>query len=459
MIALNPEYPPCLSDRFRNRVALGWRKSGQSPFGFALNPPDVEAADELIEYSGDGHLLTVGPTGTGKGRSVMIPTLLTNPRTMIVLDVKGELHAVTSRRRRELGHTVVTLDPFGLVTACSDGLNPFDLFSLPGVDVDTEAETLAALLTAGNVSTRERFWDIHGSGLLAGIIAHVASGEPPERRHILTVRDLLMGDDPIYQLAALMDSGKVVSPLAKREIASFLNQAERDTRPSVLATTTSYLKPLGSNQIGPTVCRSAFRLEQLIAGEPLTIYVVCPLDKLGSHKGLIRLLIGTLLAAVLRRRSAPELRTLFLLDECAQLGKFELLKPAVTLCRGFGLQCWMLFQSLWQLKDTYPEEWRSFLDNVAVVQAFGFSNPWMADDWGWFFDRPPASLLQLPAEDQLLYLPQRGVVQSQKFDYLADPLFAGHFDPNPLCERGPRRRLGPGTDGEPRPSPDRGDCL
>jgi type IV secretory pathway TraG/TraD family ATPase VirD4 len=45
---------------------------------------------EAIEYSGDSHLMTIAPTGAGKGRSVIIPTLLTYPGPIIVVDPKAK---------------------------------------------------------------------------------------------------------------------------------------------------------------------------------------------------------------------------------------------------------------------------------------------------------------------------------------------------------------------------------
>ena len=33
-------------------------------------------SEDLISYNGDSHLMTIAPTGSGKGRSVIIPNLL-----------------------------------------------------------------------------------------------------------------------------------------------------------------------------------------------------------------------------------------------------------------------------------------------------------------------------------------------------------------------------------------------
>lgn len=417
-----------------NALALGWQHSSVQPFGFASAAPAYQPSPDPLIYAGDGHLGTFAPTGKGKSVSVIVPTLLTSQRSMIVLDLKGELYNVTARRRREMGQHVVAIDPFNIVLQKSDGLNPLDFFRLPGVDLESEAMTLASNLADGNSSLRERFWDLHGTALLSALLAHFGNHTDVTQRHILAVRDIMLADDPIVDIARLLDSQTVKSPMAHRELAGFINQAERETRPSVLATATSYLKPFSSDQIADSVTRSSFALEDVIAGKPLTLYLIFPLDKLESHAGLLRLWLATLMATILRRRHRMQMRTLFLLDECAQLGRFKLLKPIVTLCRGFGLQAWLFFQSLAQLKAEYVEDWRTVLDNLSVIQTFGFENMFAAQEWGWFFGRESQELLGLPEDEQLIHLPGRGTVQSRRFNYLLDRRFAGLFDQNPLCE-------------------------
>lgn len=427
-----------------NALELGWWQSGQTPFGFAPRSAEAEKSPEIVHYDGDGHLLTIAPTGWGKGRDVIIPTLLTSRRSLIVLDVKGELYSVTARHRRALGQHVIGIDPFNTVLKKSDGLNPFDLLKLPGADIESDACMLAGMLSAGNTSSRDRFWDLHGTGLLSGLIAHFGGYAEEDKRSLLSVRDVLLSDDPIVGVARVADEMNELeekSKMAYRELCGFMNQAERDTRPSVLATTTSYLKPFGSEQLTDAVAESSFDLQDVVDGDPLTIYLIFPVEKLVSHAGLMRMLIGTLMAAVMRRRFKPMSRTLFMLDECAQLGHFDLLKPAVTLLRGFGMQCWLFFQSLHQLKGEYPNDWRTILDNMAAVQAFGFNNRLMADDWGNFFGMDAETLMDIEPDEQWVHLPGSDVIRSKRFNYLRDKRYHGLFDPNPLCELRPQDNL------------------
>src|SRR5205814_4611648 len=126
---------------------LGWDGTDHAPtLGF--RPSARKPSQTALTYAGDGHLMTVAPTGAGKGVGLIIPALLTYPGSVIVTDIKGENYQVTARYRRALGQQVVVLDPFGLVAARdkADRLNPFDLFKLPGSDVESDAEMIAAQL-------------------------------------------------------------------------------------------------------------------------------------------------------------------------------------------------------------------------------------------------------------------------------------------------------------------------
>lgn len=431
------------ADEFRKLVRLGFTKEPDSQkigFQHCLNDSVTAGGGEISLAATSDHIsvddelpiMTFCPTGGGKGVSAVIPTLLTNARSMIVMDPKGENYAVTARRRIELGNKVYALDPFNLRTKKSDGLNPLDLLNIPNVCIESEAVTLAAAIGHDFQSKRESFWDQHALGLISGLIALAASGHYPQ--NLRTLRDHLVGEDPIHKIAVALDlltSKKATESLAYRELAAFIHQSERETRPSVLASAGAYAKIFNVDRVINSLEKSTIKLNDLIVGKPITVFLIIPADKLHSHRALIRLWLTTIMIAMQSRSSRPPESTLFLIDECGQLGNFELLQTAVTLCRGYGVQPWLFFQTLCQLKKNYGEDWRTFIDNAGAVQAFGFSNQFAVDEWGKFFQRTPEQLLSLPRTDQLLYIAGRGTIESRRYNYLVDPEFKGHFDPNP----------------------------
>jgi type IV secretion system protein VirD4 len=413
---------------------LGWAGTDHAPtLGF--NPTAArQAARTALTYSGDGHLMTVAPTGAGKGVGLIIPTLLTYPGSVIVTDIKGENYQVTARYRREMGQQVVVLDPFGLVTAKdrADKLNPFDLFKVPGSDPESDAEMLAAQLAVGHEFSSDRYWEDTGRGLVAGLIADVATSSPADKRNLCTLREMLYNDELDYAIAVALDTRKKsMSPLARDEFIAYLAAPSDKTRPCIRTTATTFVKCLGSTAVSRSLERSTFDLTDLLNNRPMTIYLVLPPEKLLSHRGLLRLWVVTLMTVVMRRARLPKQRTLFLLDEAAQLGALDLLPQAVSLLRGYGLQVWTFWQDLSQLIKLYPGNWEAVVNNAAVLQAFGVPGHAARVGWRAVLGEADAQLAsELHADEMLVAFTGQPIARHTRANYLRDKAFAGRFDAN-----------------------------
>ena len=66
-----------------------------------------------LRYKGGKHLLSFGTPGANKSTGLVVPNLAHLPRSMIVIDPKGELAAITARKRARWG-SVIVLNPFGV---------------------------------------------------------------------------------------------------------------------------------------------------------------------------------------------------------------------------------------------------------------------------------------------------------------------------------------------------------
>lgn len=423
------------SNRWDSKLFLGWEKNPESKFGFTHSKSQKSyssVAPKPITYEGDRHLMTVAPTRSGKSRGLVIPNLLTYSGPVVVFDPKGELYRVTARRRREMGQKIIRLDPFREINSESDGLNPLDIFKLPNADIECDAQTIAEWLSLGNKGVKDPFWDLSGVGLHSGLIAYAAMLKE-EDRHLGSCFDLLMSDDASYNIAVVLDTfGKEMLPFAKMELAAFLQMPERETRPSVLATANSYIKPLIPAKVRETFTKSTFDIHEIINGDPVSVYIIIPPDKLASHRAILKMWLGTLLKAVIARRTIPNSRTVFFLDECGQLGNFQFLETVITLCAGYGLTCWTFWQDLDQIAAVYPTTWRTLINNCAILQTFGLSNRQSAANWNAYLRTDIDMLLNMAPEDQLLQINGREEILCRRGDYLTDPLFENLFDDNPM---------------------------
>ena len=412
-----------------DEILLGYQLAARRRMGFSpITPPDQ---DGTPIYYGGPHLLTCAPTGSGKGRCCAMPALLEYPGQVVTIDIKGELYGCTHRRRREMGQQVIKLDPFRVVDSTTDGFNPLEMFHLPTTDCDTDAQMVASMLSEGNKFGRDPFWDTTASGLHSAVINYLVTMKPRDKQNFNEMRRLLCSDDVIYRIATIMDAeGKKMRELAYQEFASFLQLAERETRPSVLATAQSYIKTFNSERVSEMLDQSSFSLQDFAEGKPMSIYIIIPPERLESHRPLLRIILASLFAAVFSRKRIPDPRTLFLIDEAGNLGSFPVMKAAMTLCRGFGVRCWTFWQDMQQIQDCYPTCWRTIVNNAGALQLFGLTTRLMAAEWAEVLGCSPEVLLNMKAREQFLLLQNQGEFMSRRLDYLTDARYEGHFDEN-----------------------------
>ncbi|MGD2068869.1 MAG: type IV secretory system conjugative DNA transfer family protein [Gemmatimonadota bacterium] len=388
-----------------------------------------------ILHTGGGHLMTIAPTGGGKGVGCIVPALLRFPGPVIVIDPKGENVAVTAARRRSLGQRVVVLDPLGITRSEDAGaLNPLDLVE-PGEDgaID-DAASLAALLGGGREreDPRNVFWYERGRQLLTGIVQFVAVERPSGDRDLAEVRRIL--NLPTHAFLELAGTEMLQCPDAEvRQVAGTLANPAEEMIGSILSMAQNSLGFLRGPRVQESTGRSSFDLADVTRGEPLSIFIVIPPDKLESHRNLLRLWIGTLMAALMRRRAPVPHPTLFVLDEAAQLGPLDPLRQAITLMRGYGLQTWSFWQDVSQLRNLYPRDWETMFNNCRVHQAFGLTTlhgAGTACELMGFHDSIEA--LRLDADEMILSISGDEAVIAQKPNYLTDPAFQGLYSPNPF---------------------------
>ncbi len=246
----------------------------------------------------DGHILTCAPTGAGKGLGGVIPNLLAYPGSALVLDFKGENHAVTARARRALGQRVILVDPFGITGAPAQALNWLDTLDPDDPDVVSRAASLADMLVASEGADSDSHWNDTARELLRGLLVYVA-GLPEERRSMAELRRLVTAarDDLADTLAAMIaDPQRQRIGLPARAATAHLNRPEKE-RGSVLSTVVRHTAWLDDPRLCAALARSDFHLSDL-KRTPMTVYLALPPDRLRACLGFVRGFIGLALDAI-----------------------------------------------------------------------------------------------------------------------------------------------------------------
>lgn len=413
-------------------LVLGWAEKGRRN-GFP---------SPIWNDSREGHLVTVAPTGAGKGVSCIIPALLTWRGPAIVIDPKGENYAVTAARRRAMGQRVHVLDPFG-VTGCIQraSLNPFDMLGpLSSATVDDMQMLAEACVQEKVLGTHnDPYWDNRAEQLIVEAIRYCRSGLT--RPTLRDVRIVLEMYDDMTNLDRFSSGGFVCHPDIRLTFGP-RGMATDKTRICIVSTAMDHMAFLSDGAVLDSLFHSTIDLKKVERGDPMTIYLVLPPDKLITHRKLLRLWLTTLMSALSKRTAAPRVPTLLLVDEAAQLGEMRQLTSAITLMRGYGVKVWTFWQDLSQIKKLYKDDWESILNNCSFHQYFGASTPMagrlLQDYLG---DTCPRAVSSFKPTELALYRPgHRGQV-ARLPNYLADAMFAGLYDPNPFHAAQPELQL------------------
>jgi len=440
-----------------NRLLVGWSmelEHKKTPIGFSFGDPECTPATGFIDpilMEMEGHLMTIAPTGAGKGVGCIVPALLRFDGPLIVIDPKGENALITARRRKELGHTVAIVDPIGVTGLPSTPINPLDLLDPSGPTLVDDAMAIIATMIdnrMGRNTSDGDYWSERGATFVLGVMLHVVSDLPPARRHLGTVRELVaqaMGEAGIYSQmaenpASTLSSATTVLGALERSrnseavrIGQMLRLGAVSTLGGILSFAQSIVEVARGDAITKSLASTGFELDAVTRGDPLSIYLVLPPHMLDSHGKLLRLWVHTLMTLITRRNARPEKSTLFLLDEAAQLGTFTPLRRAVTLMRGYGLQTWSFWQDPSQLRNLYPDDWQTMVNNCRAVQCFGANTMLAAESMAAIVGfRPAERLLDLADHEMLLQLSGDAPVLARLPSYLTDPAFAGMYDANPF---------------------------
>lgn len=337
--------------------------------------PVLVGFGDAVRWQDDRHLVTIAGARSGKGLTCIRPNIATYAGSMFIIDPKGE-HAQYEQEtgyRRAMGQRVYTLDPFGVV----GGASCFDPFAgLDQLDPFSVGDRLALLADALVMPQGDNPHWTNGArsflklcirwmlatpamgGATVARLRHVISGaevalEADEEGHSLFTAALeqsaTVGDDELGLLALQLGKNN------EKELKYFASDLQQQL--GFLA------------ELVKVSARSDFVFEDL-KRDKVTVFLVLPASKIGSHARWLRLLL-MLAVASMEKGAAPPQDVVFLLEEFAALGHLETIEKAAGLMPGYGLKLWVILQDLPQLQKLYRDSWETFLDNAGAIQAFG----------------------------------------------------------------------------------------
>ncbi len=329
-------------------------------------------------HTGVEHVLCLGPTRSGKTASVLVPSLLTWPFSMIVYDPKGELWQRSAGwRQKEAGNIVMRFAP-----ADVDNTIRWNPFSRVRAGTPYEYRDVANIIEQvsdpkGKGPTDH--WEPSAANFMVGVA--LLSFNQFNGCSLSALLDLI--DDPANDVTVLL---KKMAALPHKQIAQvgrgMLNTADRE-RASIISTARRLLRLYRDPVIARNTDVSHFAIDELMnADRPVTLYIETRGEDELRLRPLVRLFltlaVGQLISKppvlVDGRETIPhKYRLLLAIDELASLGESEPLELALSKSAGAGITALLLAQDHEQIVKAYGIH-ETITAHCALLTAFAPNN-------------------------------------------------------------------------------------
>ncbi|AWM28159.1 Ti-type conjugative transfer system protein TraG [Sinorhizobium fredii] len=351
-----------------------YRVDKQIVHGLPFDPNDRSTWGQggkapLLTYKQDfdsTHMLFFAGSGGYKTTSNVVPTALRYTGPLICLDPSTEVAPmVVEHRTRVLGREVMILDP----------TNPImDFNVLDGIESSRQKEEdivgIAHMLLSESVrfeSSSGAYFQNQAHNLLTGLLAHVMlSPEYAGRRNLRSLRQIVSEPEPSV-LAMLRDIQEhSASAFIRETLGVFTNMTEQ-TFSGVYSTASKDTQWLSLNSYAALVCGNAFKSSDIVTGKK-DVFLNIPSSILRSYPGIGRVIIGSLINAMIQADGAFERRALFMLDEVDLLGYMRVLEDARDRGRKYGITMMLMYQSVGQLERHFGKDGAtSWIDGCAFA--------------------------------------------------------------------------------------------
>lgn len=318
----------------------------------------------MLAYSpeqDEGHILVLGPSGTGKTSALLIPTLRSWQGTALVVDISGDIASNVHTKNK------IVFDP------TSDDCIPYDVFAAINLIADeTERqerlEQLAYLLLPDKANDSEAgiFFAKNGRKMItAALICYYGMGWG-----FVKICEHFLGND---WRSLLNDIAKQNNPTVNMYISSFVGASEQNTAGCKQAADDA-LKLFAINAKIKNALRTPASYEQSISPATLetnSVYIYIPDEKLEIYGDLMRIITAQSMEYFSARPKENRQMILFCLDEFASFGKLQI-TPALRKLRKRRIRLLIISQSLRDVTMIYgKDEQTAMLGNFRFIVLLG----------------------------------------------------------------------------------------
>jgi type IV secretion system protein VirD4 len=342
-----------------------------------------------LRHDGPEHVLVFAPTRSGKGVSLVIPTLLAWNESAIIYDIKGENWAMTAGFRSQQGHICFRFCP--VEETYGSRFNPLAEVRLFTDRDVSDAQNMAEILgrTPGEHKPSDPHWEDTAVSIISGMILHVCYEAKAEGR-TASLADLTnvfsRSTDLVKTLKEISEfchdpKGEAgwpggIHPVVRKKAIECLIRGAEDLK-GVLSTINTALQIYCDPLILRNMITSDFAIQDLVNHErPVSLYLVVPNSDRDRLAPLMRLIFTTIIHRLTETmvfhggtQQKNRHKLLFLIDEFPSLSHMKVFANALSYMAGYGLKAYLITQDIRQIVDAYgPNE--SIVSNCHVRVAF-----------------------------------------------------------------------------------------
>jgi len=343
---------------------------------------------DYLRYNGPQHTIMVAPTGSGKGVGCVIPTLLTWPKSTVVMDIKGENWEKTSGyRQQKLNNLVIKFDP--TVPADSAKYNPLDEIRIGTLSEIKDIQNIVNIIVDPQGKGELDHWAKSAYALLTGVILHLKYILPhPAISDVVTffsnpdlpIQDALRqalttqhtNSDNLFAELYRIEPTRT-HPMVIQYAQEMLCKPEKEFG-SIVSTAAQYINIYRDPILAHNTSSSDFCISDLMNYEkPVSLYLLFPPSDIDRMTPICRMIIELII-----RRSLEDMKyrhkLLLMLDEFPSLGRLDTFERALAYIRGYGISAFLITQSINQLYKIYTK-FNSIIDNCHVRIFFTPNEP------------------------------------------------------------------------------------
>ena len=433
--------------------------------GIILGKAGRNAVSLPVDTMYNKHIAVFGASGSGKSRKFVRTNILQMAKlgqSMILTDPKGELYRDMSGFLKRMGYTVKL---FNLV----DPLHSDRWNVLNDVTDDLTAQTFSEVVISNTKSGSGKsggdpFWDRAEQNLLKALALYVINESPIESRN--------MGF--LYSLLACGDSDKVDVIFEKlpsdhpaKAPYNIYKQANDNVRTGVVIGLGTRLQVFQNKTIRAMTADSDIDLEE--PGKSKCAYFCIMSDVDTTLDYLASLFFSFLFIKLVRYADRKDGKcnpdVFFILDEFPNIGQIPDFTKKISTVRSRGINCFIIFQNIAQLKNRYPNDaWQEIIGNCDTKLFLGCTDNMTAEfvsdiigvatikDYNYtrelgfegLFDYGketakenkrkllnPDEVLRLPSDDALVMIRGQKTLKLKKVDYTSHYLAKG-LVPQPI---------------------------